>query len=190
MRNVKEVFSDRTCYKFLDKPVDKILLEEIYNIAKLGPTSANCCPLRIVFVQSQAEKDKLYKCLAPSNVEKVRSAPVTAIFAFDTKFYELIPRLFPHDIIVKDYFSSSEQIVLDVATRSSSLQAAYFMIVARSKGLACGPMSGFNKEAINSTFFNNTNHQVNFLCNIGYRDGDNPYPRLPRLDFNECCKII
>jgi nitroreductase len=183
MRNVEEVFSDRTCYKFLNRPVDKILLEEIYNIAKLAPTSANCCPLRIVFVQSSTEKDKLYKCLASSNVEKVRSAPVTAIFAFDTKFYELIPKLFPHDTSVKDYFSSSEQIALDTATRSSSLQAAYFMIVARSKGLACGPMSGFNKEAINSTFFNNTNHQVNFLCNIGYRDGDNSFPRPTKARF-------
>lgn len=189
MRNIKEVFSDRTCYKFLDKPVDRALLEEIYNMAKLGPTSANCCPLRIVFVQSSAEKDKLYRCLVPSNVEKVKSAPVTAIFAFDTKFYELMPKLFPHDASIKDYFASFEQVALDTAIRNSSLQAAYLMIVARSKGLACGLMSGFNKDAINSTFFSNSTYQVNFICNIGYKDGDAPFPRLPKLDFNECCKI-
>ena len=159
-------------------------------MAKLGPTSANCSPLRTVFVQNPAAKDKLYQCVAPGNVEKVKSAPVTAIFAFDTKFYELIPKLFPHDISIKDYFSSSEEIALDTAFRNSSLQAAYFMIAARNKGLACGPMSGFNKNAINSTFFNDSNYQVNFICNIGYRDGDNPFPRLPKLDFTECCKIM
>jgi 3-hydroxypropanoate dehydrogenase len=190
MNEVEQVFLDRTCYKFLDKPVDRSLLEGIYDLVKLGPTSANASPLRIIFIQSLAEKEKLYKCLAEGNIEKTKSAPITAIFAFDTKFYELMPKLSPNSLSLQKYFASSEEIAVDTAFRNSSLQAAYFMIIARSKGLACGPMSGFDKDAINNTFLSNSNYQVNFICNIGYRDGDNELPRSPRLDFHEACKII
>lgn len=190
MRNVNEVFSDRTCYKFLSKPVDLSLLKEVYNMVKLGPTSGNSCPLRIVFIQSTQEKEKLYKCLPDINIEKVKTAPVTALFAYDNKFYELMPKLFPHNLSMQNYFSSSEKIIFDTAFRNSTLQAAYFIIAARSVGLACGPMSGFNEEAINDSFFNDSSYKVNFICNFGYRDGENEFARLPRLDFEEVCKII
>jgi 3-hydroxypropanoate dehydrogenase len=190
MRKIDAIFQDRTCYKFLDKKVDKSLLKEIYDLMKLGPTSANICPLRIKFVISTAEKEKLYKCVAPTNVEKIKSAPVTAIFAYDMKFYDLVPKLFPINPSFKDYFSSSESIAFDNAFRNSTLQAAYFMMIARGMGLDCGPMSGFDADSVNSAFFSNTNYKVNFICNLGYKDGQNPYPRLPRLEFDECCQIV
>lgn len=189
-RSIKEVFDDRTCYKFLNKPIAKHLLKEIYDLMKLGPTSANTCPLRILFVESTQEKELLYKCLMPANIEKVKSAPVTAILAYDTKFYDLIPRLFPQNPGYKAYFESSENAALESAMRNSSLQAAYFMMIARSLGLDCGPMSGFDPQTLNDSFFADSTWRVNFICNIGYKDGENTYNRLPRLEFEECCKII
>lgn len=190
MRTVKDVFADRTCSKYTDKPVSTDLLKEIYDIVKLGPTSANSCPLRIVFIQSKEQKAKLLKCLMEANVEKTRSAPVAAIFAYDTKFYTKMDKTYPVSVAMKDYFASSESVALDTANRSSTLQAAYFMIVARSLGLDCGPMSGINAEAIENEFLAGTGFKVNFVCNLGYRDGENPHPRLPRLDFEEACKIV
>ncbi len=190
MENIEAVFQERTYYKFSSKPVDRKLLQEIYDIMKFGPTSANSCPLRIVFVETPAEKERLYSSLAPTNLEKAKSAPVTALFAYDTKFYDLLPKLSPQSPGYKDYFSSSEAIIMDTAVRNSALQAAYFMIVARAKGIDCGPMSGFDVDALNKAFFANSNYRVNFICNLGYRDGANPYPRSPRLEFDECCKFI
>lgn len=190
MRTIEEIFHDRTCYKFLPKPIERTLLLEIYDLVKLGPTSANCCPLRITFIESDAQKEKLYSCLDEFNIEKSRTAPVTAVFAFDPKFYELMPKLFPHNPAMKDIFANSEALATSTATRNSTLQSACFMIVARSKGLSCGPMSGFNNEKINETFFKESNYQVNYICNLGYPDGETPYARLPRLDFDEVCKII
>lgn len=190
MRTIEEIFHDRTCYKFQDKPIDVSLLREIYDLMKLGPTSSNSCPLRILFVQSMEEKEKLYQCLAPANVEKTRSAPVSAIFAYDLRFYEKMDRLFAHNIKMKEIFASSEAAALDTATRNSTLQAAYFMMIARSKGLDCGGMSGFNPEAVNKTFFADTGYRANFICNLGHKDGEASYPKLPRLDFEEVCKII
>lgn len=190
MRTIEEIFDDRTCNKFLHKLIERSLLLAIYDLVKLGPTSANCCPLRITFVESAGEKEKLYSCLDEYNVEKSRTAPVTAIFAFDPKFYELMPKLFPHNPGMKDVFASNEALAISTAARNSTLQSAYFTIIARSKGLACGPMSGFNHEQINKTFFSQSNYQVNYICNLGYQDGEAAYARLPRLDFNEACTII
>lgn len=190
MKNIIEIFQERTCYKFSNKPVGKKLIQDIYDLMKLGPTSANSCPLRIVFVESKSEKERLYSCLMTGNIEKVKSAPVTAIFAYDTEFYNLLPKLSPHNPSFKSYYSSSEAIILDNAIRNSTLQAAYFIIIARSMGLDCGPMSGFDSEALNKAFFTDSSYKVNFICNLGYKEGDNPYPRLPRLEFDECCKII
>lgn len=189
-RTVSDVFGDRTCYKFLSKPVDINLLKEIYDVAKLGPTSFNTCPLRITFVQSLEEKEKLYKCLMDINIPKTRSAPVAAIFANDMKFYDRISELMPIKPEVKDIFIASEKLAEDTAIRNATLQAAYFMLVARSYGLACGPMSGFNAEAVNASFFANSSYKANFICNLGYRDGENPFSRLPRLSFEQCCKVI
>ena len=190
MRTVENVFSDRTCYKFADKEVSTELLQVIYDIMKLGPTSGNSCPLRIVFVKTKEQKLKLLKCMMEGNVEKTRSAPVTALFAYDTKFYEMMDKTNPVMPAMKEYFAASEKVASLAADKNSTLQAAYFMITARSLGLDCGPMSGFNSELIEKEFFQGTNLKINFVCNLGYKDGPNPYPRLPRLDFNEVCSII
>lgn len=190
MRNIEEIFHDRTCSKFLSRPVDKGLLIRIHDLAKLGPTSGNSSPLRIVFVQSQAERNKLYKCLMEGNIEKTKSAPVTALFAYDEKFYEVMKEVNPVAPDLIKYFASYKEVALDTAIRNSTLQAAYFMLAARGTGLDCGPMSGFNKEAIEKEFFTNTNFKINFICNLGYADGANAHSRLPRWEFDKVCKII
>ncbi len=191
MRTIESVFSDRTCSKFLDKKVSKELLIQIYDFVKLGPTSANACPLRIVFVQSNLEKEKLCKTAMEANIAKIKSAPVTALFAYDMKFYEKMDKLYPTGKFLQDLFAKSSEDVIDrESLRNSTLQAAYFIMVARSMGLDCGPMSGFDPVALNETFFKNTNYRINFICNFGYKDGDNPYPKLPRLDFDEVCKFL
>lgn len=189
MRTVDDVFGDRTCYKFKNQPVSHDILEKIYDVMKMGSTSGNSCPLRITFVQSAAEKEKLIKCLMPGNVDKTKSAPVTAIFSYDTKFYKLMEKYNPGSPMIA-VFSSSEEVARETAYRNSSLQAAYFMIVARAYGLDCGPMSGFSSEAIEKEFFAGTDMKVNFICNLGYKDGENPYPRMARPDFGTVCKVV
>ncbi len=191
MRNIDSIFGDRTCSKFLDKPVSKEMLVKIYDLMKMGPTSANACPLRIVFVQNSLEKEKLCKTAMEANIAKIKSAPVTALFAYDMKFYEKMDKLYPTGKFLQDLFAKSTEDALDrEALRNSTMQAAYFMMIARGMGLDCGPMSGFDPVALNEVFFNNTNYRINFICNIGYKDGDSPYPRLPRLGFDEACKVL
>jgi 3-hydroxypropanoate dehydrogenase len=155
---------------------------------KFGPTSANCCPLRIVFVTTPEGKAKLKPCLAEGNVEKTMSAPVTALFAQDNEFYEHFSYLFPV-ADAKAWFTGSPGLIEETATRNASLQAAYFMIIARAYGLDCGPMSGFDKDALNEAFFKGTTHTVNFICNLGYGDASKLYPRLPRFDFEQVCSF-
>lgn len=181
----------RTYIEFEDKKVEENLLKEIYDLMRMGPTSGNCCPLRITFVTSSKAKEKLLKCSMEGNKAAINSAPVTAIFAYDLKFFEKMDKLFPSGTALRDMFANSEKMALDTAYRNSCLQAAYFIIVARSKGLALGPMSGFNGEALDKEFFSdNPNIKSNFICNIGYAKGDPKYPRLPRLEFDEACEII
>jgi 3-hydroxypropanoate dehydrogenase len=191
VRNIEEIFADRTCMKFLDKPVSSDMLVKIYDLMKMGSTSGNACPLRIVFVQSDLEKEKLSKIVMEANIEKIKSAPVVALFAYDMKFYEKMNKLYPTGKFLQDYFASfKEDALIKEALRNSSLQAAYFMIIARSMGLDTGPMSGFDSAALNEMFFKDTDYRINFICNIGYRDGESPYPRLPRLNFEEACNIV
>ncbi len=191
MRNIEEIFADRTCMKFLDKPVSRDMLVKIYDLMKMGSTSGNACPLRIVFVQSDLEKEKLSKIVMEANIEKIKSAPVVALFAYDMKFYEKMNKLYPTGKFLQDYFASfKEDALIKEALRNSSLQAAYFIIIARSMGLDTGPMSGFDSAALNEMFFKDSDYRINFICNIGYRDGESPYPRLPRLDFEEACNIV
>ena len=191
MRNIDSIFGDRTCSKFLDKPVSKEMLVKIYDLMKMGPTSANACPLRIVFVQNSLEKEKLCKTAMEANIAKIKSAPVTALFAYDMKFYEKMDKLYPTGKFLQDLFAKSTEDALDrEALRNSTMQAAYFMMIARGMGLDYGPMSGFDPVALNEVFFKNTNYRINFICNIGYKDGDSPYPRLPRLGFDEACKVL
>lgn len=174
---------------WLDKPVSASLLHEIYEASKLGPTSANCQPQRIVFVTSKAEKEKLKSCLYEGNVEKTMTAPVTALFAYDMEFYEKLPQLFPH-VDARPWFTQSIEDTYTHAFRNASLQAAYFMIAARLKGLDCGPMSGFIDTKVNELFFHNTPFKINFMCNLGYGDATKLYDRLPRLDFDDACTVL
>lgn len=190
LQNIDQIFTEeRTCNHFLDKKVDQALLEEIYNVMKFGPTSANSSPLRIIFVQSEGEKKKLVDSVMDGNKAKVQEAPVTAILSYDIKFYEKMDKLFPHNIAMKDMFGK-EPLASDTAQRNSTLQAAYFIIASRSRGLSCGPMSGFDANAINNNFLADKEYKVNFICTLGYRKEKEKYPRLPRLDFDEACEII
>ncbi len=179
----------RTHTAWLDKPVDDALLRRAYDLAKMGPTSANMCPMRIVFVKSPAAKEKLKPALDPGNVEKTMKAPVTAIVAMDIHFYEELPKLFPH-ANAKAWFDKLPDNVLEYAAlRNSSLQGAYFMLAARAVGLDCGPMSGFDNAKVDAAFFAGTTIKSNFLCNLGYGDASKLYPRSPRLTFEEACHI-
>jgi 3-hydroxypropanoate dehydrogenase len=164
-------------------------LQEAYNLAKFGPTSANTSPARIVFVKSEEAKARLLPAMATLNVEKTRTAPATAIIAYDLEFYEKLPRLFPH-ADAKPWFVGNPGLVQDTAFRNGSLQGAYFMLAARAVGLDCGPMSGFDAEKVNAEFFPDGKWKVNFICNLGYGDRTKLFPRSPRLDFDEACVVI
>ena len=175
---------------WLEKPVDDELLRRVYDLAKMGPTSANMCPLRIVFVKSREAKEKLRPCLDAGNVDKTMIAPVTALLGMDVHFYEELPKLFPH-ADAKAWFKDLPANVLEVAAlRNSSLQGAYFMLAARALGLDCGPMSGFNNAQVDEAFFAGTTVKSNFLCNLGYGDPSKLFPRSPRLRFEEACKLV
>ena len=180
----------RTYSAWLDKPVDDALLKQVYDLAKLGPTSANMCPMRIVFVKSHEAKEKLKPALDPGNVDKTMKAPVTAIIGMDIHFYEKLPKLFPH-AEAKSWFKDLPENVLEyIALRNGSLQGAYFMLAARALGLACGPMSGFNNAKVDEAFFAGTTVKSNFLCNLGYGDASKLHPRSPRLSFEEACQVL
>ncbi|MDP4796654.1 MAG: malonic semialdehyde reductase [Rhodospirillales bacterium] len=178
----------RTHNAWLDKPVPVSLLEEMWSIARMGPTSANCSPARIIFVQSDAAKQKLRQCLAEGNIDKTMAAPVTAIIGHDMTFFEKLPTLFPH-ADARAWFVGNDALIEETAFRNSTLQGAYLMLAARSLGLDCGPMSGFDKDKLNTAFFAGTTVRANFLCNIGYGDSDGLYPRGPRLAFAEACRV-
>jgi 3-hydroxypropanoate dehydrogenase len=177
----------RTHSVWRDKTVDDALLMQVYDLAKLGPTSANMCPLRIVFVKSHEAKERLKPALDAGNVDKTMKAPVTAIIGMDVRFYEKLPELFPH-ADAKAWFKDLPVSVLEaIALRNSSLQGAYFMIAARSLGLDCGPMSGFDNAKVDEAFFAGATVKSNFLCNLGYGDASKLHPRSPRLTFEEAC---
>jgi 3-hydroxypropanoate dehydrogenase len=179
----------RTNSVWLDKTVDDALLRQVYDLAKLGPTSANMCPMRVVFVKSKDAKEKLRPALDAGNVAKTMSAPVTAIIGMDVHFYEKLPKLFPQ-ADAKAWFKDLPENVLEyIALRNSSLQGAYFMLAARSLGLDCGPMSGFNNAKVDEAFFAGTTVKSNFLCNLGYGDRTKLHPRNPRLSFEEACRM-
>lgn len=180
----------RTHNGWLDRPVDDALLIRAWELARMGPTSVNCSPLRVVFVKSPAAKERLKPALMAGNVDKTMAAPVTAIFAQDKRFFEHLPRLFPH-MDARPWFDGpgKEEAAHVTAFRNGTLQAAYFMLAARALGLDCGPMSGFDNAAVDRSFFPDGRWQSNFLCNLGYGDAAKLYPRGPRLEFAEACSI-
>jgi 3-hydroxypropanoate dehydrogenase len=179
----------RTFHSWQDKPIEDSLLKELYDLMKFGPTSMNCCPARVTFIKSPEAKARLNPCLAPFNVEKTMTAPVTAIVAYDLKFYEKMKALWPH-ADAEAIFKGNTDLVQETALRNGSLQGAYFIIAARSLGLDCGPMSGFNADLINQEFFSDGSVKANFLCNLGYGDANTLYPRGPRLEFDEVAEIL
>ena len=179
----------RTHNGWIDKPVSDAQLQEIYDLMKWGPTSANCSPARIVFVKSAAENEKLVACMAPGNAEKTKAAPVTAIIGMDYAFYEKLPQLFPH-ADAKSWFVGNQPMIDATTFRNSSLQGAYFIIAARAAGLDCGPMSGFDADKVNAAFFAGSSIKANFICNLGYGDASKLFGRSPRLSFEEACKVI
>jgi 3-hydroxypropanoate dehydrogenase len=187
--SIQQLFTTaRTHHAWLDKPVADGLLQEIYDLTKWGPTSANCSPLRIVFVKSKSAKEKLLPAIAGPNVEKVRAAPVTAIIAYDRKFYDQLATLFPaYDM--RPMFVANPSLSEQTAFRNSSLQGAYFIVAARALGLDAGPMSGFDNAKVDQVFFENSSWKSNFLCNIGYGDTAKLHPRGPRLGFDDACVI-
>jgi len=169
-----------------DRPVDGETLRAIYELAKWGPTAANSTPARFVFLRSALAKERLKPSLSPGNVEKVMQAPCTVIVAWDSQFYELMPKLFPSRDM-KAAFVGRDAVIADTGTRSSTLQGAYFMMAARALGLDCGPMSGFDNAAMDAEFFPDGRWKSNFLCNIGYGKQEALFPRNPRLDYEEAC---
>jgi 3-hydroxypropanoate dehydrogenase len=172
-----------------DKKVSDEMIKSIYELTKMGPTSTNCCPARFKFIKSDDQKQLLKEALLPNNIEKVMSAPVIAIIGYDLDFSNNMSKLFPHMDIAPMYKGNAE-FNQATAFRNSSLQGAYFMMVSRSLGLDCGPMSGFNNDLVDQTFFKDTNTKSNFLCCIGYGDPSKIFMRLPRLDFDEVCEIL
>ena len=186
-----QIFTNaRTHSAWHNQPVTIDTLHRIYDLFKWAPTSANSSPARIVFVTSPEEKAKLLTCVDAGNVQKTREAPVCAIIAYDLEFYEKLPQLFPHAPDARSWFASNQTLIETTAFRNSSLQGAYLMLAARSLGLDCGPMSGFNPAKVDAAFFAGTRWKSNFLCNLGYGDASKLFPRSPRLSFEEACKIV
>ncbi|HPH68969.1 MAG TPA: malonic semialdehyde reductase [Kofleriaceae bacterium] len=173
------------------KPVDDATLTALYDLAKMGPTAANSHPLRVVFVKSAAGKELLRPAMAPGNLEKTMAAPVTAIMAWDTTWYENMPKLFPVVPTMRDNLAGLPTEARERnASQSAHLAAGYFIIAARALGLDCGPMAGFAADKVNAAFFGDGKWQTLLLINLGYGDPAKLYPRGPRLDFADACKIV
>ena len=179
----------RTHRAWLPEPVPDELIQQMYELFKMGPTSANSCPARVVFVKTSEAKARLLPALAPGNVEKTRTAPLTAIVAHDLEFYEKLPELNPH-MDGKAIFAGHPDLIQETAFRNGSLQGAYLMMAARALGLGCGPMSGFEPAKVNAEFFPDGKWKANFICNLGYGDAAKLFPRLSRLTFDEACRIL
>jgi 3-hydroxypropanoate dehydrogenase len=180
----------RTHRTWLPKPVSDDLLRELYDLMEWGPTSANSCPARILFLRTPEAKQRLMPSLAAGNVDKTMKAPVTAIVAYDSKFYDQLPKLSPHNPKMREEFANSPELAQITAFRNGSIQGGYFILAARAVGLDCGPMSGFDNAKLDAEFFPAGDVKSNFLCNLGYGDSSKLNPRSPRLDFDEACQLL
>lgn len=179
----------RTQNGFSNDPVSDELLKRLWEIARMGPTSMNCQPARILFLRTPAAKARLIPALSPSNVDKVKQAPVTALVATDTRFFEHMPTIW-HGDGAREMFANNTALAEGTATRNGTLQGAYLMIVARGLGLDCGPMSGFDQAKANAEFFADGRFKSNFLCNLGYGDPSKLFKRNRRFDFDEACQLL
>jgi 3-hydroxypropanoate dehydrogenase len=178
----------RTQNRWQERPISDGTLRRLYDLLKMAPTSANCLPGRFVFVRSKEAKEKLRPALAPGNVEKTMAAPVTVIVAHDLEFYEALPRLFPHTD-ARSWFVGRPELIEKTAFLNWTLQGAYLILAARSVGLDCGPMSGFDHAQVDAAFFPEGKVKSNFLVNLGHGDPRELHPRSPRLEFEEACRI-
>lgn len=186
-----QLFTDaRSHHHWTDRKVPDETLRALYELVKWGPTSGNLQPARLVFVRSEAGRDKLYPALEGmgSNKEQVAQAPVTVIVAQDTRFFEEAPRLFPR-MNVRPMFEADAAFAESIAYRSSSLTGAYLMLAARGLGLDVCPMSGFHNAILDKAFFQDTSWKANFICTLGFGDDARLYPRDPRLSFDEACRL-
>lgn len=176
---------------FLDKPVTDDQLRRVYDILKWGPTSSNSQPARFVFIRTREGKEKLRPALSSGNTDKTMAAPVTAIVAYDSQFYEHLPKIFPHNLTAQSWFSGpgKEDVAFKTAFRNGSLQGAYLMIAVRSIGLDVGAMSGFDNAKVDAAFFPDGRFKSNFLCNIGYGDSSKLFNRNPRHAFEDVCTL-
>ena len=179
----------RTHNVWLSQPVPFELLRQAYELAAFGPTSANTMPARYVFLTTPQAKERLRPALVPLNVEKTMAAPVIVIIAWDTEFYEKLPKLFPHKDM-RSMFLGKPDLIEGTAFRNGSLEGGYFILAARALGLDCGPMSGFDAAKVNAEFFPDGKWKSNFLCNLGYGDHAKLSPRNPRLLFDEACLAL
>jgi 3-hydroxypropanoate dehydrogenase len=185
-----QLFNDARSYNdWHDRPVDEATLRALWDLTRMGPTSANCSPMRLVFIVSDDAKEALRPCLMEGNAEKTMAAPVTAVIGHDLAFYDRLPELFPHDD-ARAWFAGNDELIASTAFRNGTLQGAYLMMAARALGLDCGPMSGFDNAAVDAAFFAKTEVKSNFLCNLGYGDSSTLFPRSPRLPFDDACQIL
>lgn len=173
-----------------DRPVSDVQLQALYDLLRWGPTSANCSPARFVFVTSAEQKARLADCVSAGNRDKVLSAPVVAIIGTDQAYYDRIPDLFPHNPGARDWFANAPDGGALAGLRNGTLQGAYLILAARALGLDCGPMSGFDHDKVDAAFFAGTTVVSNFLCAIGYGDPAGLFERLPRLPFEDACRIV
>ncbi len=179
----------RTHWVWRLEPVPMELLKEVYSLAALAPTSANSSPARFVFITTPEAKARLLPAMAPGNVEKTKTAPVTVIIAYDIEFHERLPQLFPARDM-RSVFAGNAALIQETAFRNGTLQGGYFILAARALGLDCGPMSGFDQQKVNAEFFPDGKWKANFLCNVGYGDSSKLFPRNPRLKFEEVCRVL
>ena len=191
-KSAKDIlFNDaRTYNAWSDQDVSEDELHQLYDLMKMGPTSANCCPARIIFLKSDEEKQRLKPMLAEGNQDKTMQAPVVALIAYDLEFHEHLPFLFPH-ANAKSWFAGekNKEKREETAFRNGTLQGGYFIMAARAVGLDCGPMSGFDEDAVNEEYFKDTTHKINFICSLGHGTTENLFPRSPRFDFDKVCEI-
>jgi 3-hydroxypropanoate dehydrogenase len=188
---LRVLFHDaRTHNGWTSQPVTDAELRAVFDLMKLGPTSANTSPARFVFLRSPAAKARLKPALIESNIEKTMTAPVNVIVGSDLRFYENLPRLFPHNLTARSWFEGNRALIETTAFRNGTLQGAYFIIAARALGLDCGAMSGFDNAKVDAEFFPDGEVKSNFLINLGHGDASKLFPRSPRYSFDEVCKIL
>ena len=180
----------RSHYSWKKKDIDEQILKDLYDLVKNCPTSANSEPMRVIFLKSKKSKERIKTYLSEGNVEKTMTAPIVAIIAYDSKFYDHLPKLFPHNPNMKKILSNPPAKAETTAFRNSTLQGGYFMLAARALGLDVGPMSGFDNAGVDKEFFPDGRFKSNFLCNLGYGDETKLLDRLPRFKFSEVCKIL